>query len=229
MPQAARRITQDDIEANFERIQKAHEETERALRESIENTEKLKESIERTNNRLDESIEKSNTRLDESIEKSNTRLDEYIDKASRKIFKSIGGITRTIGKMSESMLIPNLMDKFKRLGFTFEIVSRRRKIYTDEHEVLTEMDTFLENTTQAMAVEVKTTLRRDEVDWHVGRMEKIRRHADLRGDKRLFYGAMAAAVIDDEIKRYALSQGFYLIEPSGEDIRIIEPGVVKSW
>ena len=45
MPQASGRIMQADIEANFVRIQKAHEETERVLRESIEEAnKKLNES-----------------------------------------------------------------------------------------------------------------------------------------------------------------------------------------
>ena len=274
MPQTARpktagRITQDDIEANFIRIQKAHEETERTLRESMEDTRKLKESteafkkstetfkdsteafkkslresmeetdrklkesIEGTDRKLRESMEETDRRLKESlresIEETNRKLNESIDKTSKKIFRSIGGITNTIGKISENMLIPNLVEKFKQLGFTFDVINRRRKIVDGEHGIRTEIDAFLENRSQAMAVEVKTTLRRDEVDWHVERMEKIRRHADLHNDRRRFYGAIAASVIDDDTKLYALNQGFYIIEPSGEDVRIVAPGAVKSW
>ena len=80
-----------------------------------------------------------------------------------------------------------------------------------------------------MAVEVKTKLRRDEVDYHVERMEKIRRHADLHNDKRQFLGAMAATVVDEDTKRYALKQGFYVIEPSGEDVKIAGPVSAKVW
>ena len=258
MPQTTRRITQDDIEANFVRIQKAHEETERSIKELSEDTKELREStkelresivetnnrlnksieeasrklndsIEETSRKLNESLEETNKRLNESLEEASKRLDESIRRTSRKIYKSIGGIDRTIGKMSERTLVPNLLVKFKQLGFTFEIISRRRKIAGKEYDIYTEIDAFLENTTQAMAVEVKTTLRQDEVDWHVKRMDKIRRHADSHGDRRQFFGAMAATVVDDDARIYALRHGFYVIEPSGEDVTIVEPGAVRVW
>jgi hypothetical protein len=61
-------------------------------------------------------------------------------------------------------------------------------------------------------------------------MEKLRRHADLHGDTRKFFGAMAAAVIDKDTRTYALRQGFYLIEPSGESVKIVPPAsAAKSW
>jgi hypothetical protein len=40
---------------------------------------------------------------------------------------------------------------------------------------------------------------------------------------------MAANVVDDDTRRYALSQGFYLIEPLGDDVVIQAPGEVKVW
>ena len=60
-------------------------------------------------------------------------------------------------------------------------------------------------------------------------MQKIRRIADLNNDEREFYGAMATAAVDDKIMQYALDQGFYVIEPSGEDVRIVKPKVAKVW
>ena len=225
MPQAARRITQADIEANFERIQRAHEETERALREFAEENRSFKASTEA----LKESIIETRKTLNESIEKASKASNESLEEARKTLFKAIGGIGDTIGKMSESMLVPSLVEKFRQLGFTFDSASRNKKIYIGKHEVYTEIDAFLENSTQAMAVEVKTTLRLIEVEWHVERMEKIRHYADSRDDKRQFYGAMAANVISDEIRRYAFKQGFYLIEPSGEDIMIATPVTVKIW
>jgi hypothetical protein len=51
----------------------------------------------------------------------------------------------------------------------------------------------------------------------------MRVYADLRGDKRVFLGALAGVVVTDEARKYALDHGFYLIEPSGENISIIAP------
>jgi hypothetical protein len=81
-----------------------------------------------------------------------------------------------------------------------------------------------------MVVEVKTTLRRDDIDDHLERMERVRTYADAHGDKREFLGAMAGAITDKAVKEYALSKGFFVIEPSGEDVKITKPvSGIKIW
>jgi hypothetical protein len=54
-------------------------------------------------------------------------------------------------------------------------------------------------------------------------MEKLRKHAGLYGDKREFFGAMAATVTHDKERNYALENGFYVIESSREDVKVIKP------
>ncbi|GHV72510.1 hypothetical protein AGMMS49928_29590 [Spirochaetia bacterium] len=78
-------------------------------------------------------------------------------------------------------------------------------------------------------VEVKTTLRRGDIDDHLERMRKVRKYADDHGDKREFLGAIAATITDKDTKEYALSKGFYVIEPSGEDVKITKPVSEKVW
>ena len=52
----------------------------------------------------------------------------------------------------------------------------------------------------------------------------------IRGDKRHFIGAVAGIVVKDDEREYALSQGFFLIEPNGEDFTITRPnGQPKEW
>ena len=151
------------------------------------------------------------------------------EKAHKDTEKALGRLGIKLGDISEATLLPDLPEKFKQFGFTFQVINRNRKITDDEHGIHAEIDGFLENGSQAMAVEVKTTLRHDEVDYHVERMEKIRKFADLHDDKRQFFGAIAATVICEDVRRYALKQGFYLIEPSGEDVKIEKPASQKVW
>jgi hypothetical protein len=89
---------------------------------------------------------------------------------------------------------------------------------------------MLENGTQAVAVEVKVTLRQGDIDDHLLRMEKIRKYADEHGDKRQFMGAMAATITDETTRNYALKQGLFVIEPSGEDVKVTKPeNEVRIW
>jgi hypothetical protein len=61
-------------------------------------------------------------------------------------------------------------------------------------------------------------------------MEKLRKHGDLNNDRRRYLGAMAGVVFSQSEKLYALQQGFYVIEPSGETFSITEPrGRPREW
>jgi len=133
--------------------------------------------------------------------------------------KAIGDLSNTLGSMVEHILTPNLPQKFKKLGYSFNRIAT----YKFAEGVYAQIDGMLENGTQAVAVEVKTTLRQGDIDDHLVRMEKIRKYADEHGDKRQFMGAMAATITDEPTKNYALKKGLFVIEPSGEDVKVTKP------
>jgi hypothetical protein len=177
---------------------------------------------------LEQAHKRSEAAMEET-RKAQTRTEAAMEETQKTLNKAIGGLSKTVGNITENMLIPSLVEKFRKLGFTFQIMSPHRKIYNDDNSIHVEIDAFLENSKQAMAVEVKTTCKHDDVDYHIERMEKIRRHADSHNDNRQFAGAIAATVMDEDTRRYALENGFYLIEPSGEDFKIVKPECEKLW
>jgi hypothetical protein len=143
-------------------------------------------------------------------------------RAIKETQRNIGGLNNTMGSVVEHIMRPDLPRKFKPFGFTFDRVTTV-KWADGKGNIYTEIDGLLENGEQAMVVEVKTTLRREDIDDHLGRMERVRAYADAHGDKRKFLGAMAAMVTDMQTKEYALSKGFFVIEPSGEDVKVTKP------
>jgi oligoendopeptidase F len=120
------------------------------------------------------------------------------------------------------MVRPNLVAKFHKLGFTFTRANRT-EITDREHNIFTEVDALLENGDTVMAVEIKNKPKVEDIQDHLERMEKLRRHADVRNDKRRYLGAMAGVVFSESEKIYALKQGLYVIEPSGDTFTITEP------
>ncbi len=128
--------------------------------------------------------------------------------------------------MVEHILTPGLPKKFKKLGYSFNRIAS----YKYAEGVYAQIDGMLENGTQAVAVEVKVTLRQGDIDDHLLRMEKIRKYADEHGDKRQFMGAIAATITDESTRNYALKHGLFIIEPSGEDVKVTKPkNEVKVW
>jgi len=128
--------------------------------------------------------------------------------------------------MVEHILTPGLPQKFKKFGYSFTRIAS----YSYAEGVWAQIDGMLENGTQAMAVEVKMTLRQSDIDDHILRMEKIRKFADEHGDTRKFIGAIAAIITDEPTKKYALKKGLFVIEPSGEDVKVTKPeGEPRVW
>ncbi|MDR0685821.1 MAG: hypothetical protein LBF83_11950 [Spirochaetaceae bacterium] len=211
---ARKKVTQADILANFDKIQKtldelaaAHEETEKTLNKVIG-------EISETRAAHKEAIR--------DIQAAHEETEKTLNKA-------IGGLSNTLGSLVEHVMTPDLPRKFKEFGFTFTGI-QTVKWANGEGNIYTEIDGLLENGKQAVAVEVKTTLRRRDIDEHLERMEKVRKYAGEHGDNREFFGAMAAPIIGWDVKDYALSKGFFVIEPLGEDVKVTKPpSAPRSW
>jgi hypothetical protein len=137
--------------------------------------------------------------------------------------KRVGELTGRFGDIVEHMIVPNLVARFQDLKFTFTKVSRDVKITDAQKRVIAEIDAFLENGDFTMTVEIKSKPRIDYINDHIERMKKLRAYADSHNDKRKYLGAVAGVVFDDSVKTYALKNGFYVLEPSGETFTITSP------
>ncbi|MDR2618432.1 MAG: hypothetical protein LBC62_06140 [Treponema sp.] len=157
-----------------------------------------------------------------ALVRENTQGFKELRESQKEIARRMGELTNRFGDMVEYMVIPNLVAKFEDLGFTFTRANRT-EIKDREHDIFTEVDALLENGDKVMAVEIKTKPTIDDINSHVERMEKLRKYADLHNDKRIYLGAVAGVVFSESEKTYALKNGFYVIEPSGETFNIIEP------
>jgi hypothetical protein len=164
--------------------------------------------------------------LTKAHNKTEKTLNKAIEETEKTLNKAIGGLSNTLGSIVEHIMTPDLPQKFKKLGYSFSRIAT----YKFAEGVYAQIDGMLENGEQAVAVEVKTTLRQADIDEHLLRMEKIRKHADEHNDKRQFMGAMAATITDESTREYALKQGLFVIEPSGENVKVTKPeGNVRVW
>ena len=91
-----------------------------------------------------------------------------------------------------------------------------------------EIDITLENGDKVMIVEVKNKLTNGDITEHIDRMDKARFRADLHGDKRTYLGAVAGIVMSESEKLFALKNGFYVVEPSGETFTVTAPEGIDS-
>jgi predicted nuclease of restriction endonuclease-like RecB superfamily len=164
------------------------------------------------------------------VSESQKESDRAMKESKEDFNRRLGALTNLFGDFTEAMMAPKLCEKFREFGLDFHKASRDIKIKDKVKNFSLEVDFLLENGDKAVLVEVKTKLTVERVNKHIERLEKMRAYANLRGDKRAFLGAVAGVVVTDEAKNYALDHGFYLIEPSGEDLTITPPnGKPKEW
>jgi chromosome segregation ATPase len=205
----------------FEKVWAAIQSTNEQLRATDSFIRSLSEQMKETDTRMKETdawIKETGAQIRETDAQIKA-TGEQMKETDRRI----GQLTKRFGETIEYMVVPNLVTKFRELGFHFEKAHRDTKIENREGRVIAEIDVFLENGDRAMVVETKVKPSVRDIDEHVERMKKLRNYADSHNDKRIYLGAIAGAVFGDSEKTYALKTGFYVIEPSGETFTITEP------
>jgi len=198
------------IRASLQDLAVQQKETDRLIKE---NAERQKE----TDRQLKENAERQKE-TDRQLKENADRLD-----------RQLGKLGNRFGEMVEYMVMPNLVKKFRELGFGFTIASPHATIEDEENNIFVEIDIKLENGDKLMIVEVKSKPTTEDVTEHVERMWKIRTHADLHGhEKQIFMGAVAGMIMNSNVRDFALKNGFYAIEPSGDTFAITVPAGIYS-
>jgi len=161
--------------------------------------------------------------VERQMKESAERLDRELKKSAKRLDRQLGKLGNRFGEMVEYMVMPNLLTKFRDLGFVFTEAYPHAVIKDVENGIFTEVDITLKNGDKVMIVEVKSKPTTEDISEHVERMRKVRAHADVHGDRRKFLGAVAGMVFNDNEKEFAMKNGFYVIEPSGETFIITAP------
>jgi hypothetical protein len=163
-------------------------------------------------------------------EELNKKMEEAAEERKR-TDRIVGELSNRFGELAEHLVGPSIKEKFNALGFTFDAMSRDLEITSKDGKSYAEIDIFLENGDVAIAVEIKSKLLQKDVDAHIKRMEILKAYSAHRQDKRKFRGALAGAIVTKEVKEYALKTGFYVIEQTGDTVKIAAPSDsnLREW
>ena len=160
---------------------------------------------------------------DRKLEKLFRETDERINKTSKQIEetnKRYGGFTNEFGKMIEDLCRPAALKIFKAEGIDIDHVyegSRRERVGEEEMEV----DALLCNRTEAVAVEVKTTCFKKDVDYFLKKMKNFKKiFHEFEGKK--VYVAIAAMRFANGSDKYAQRKGLYVLSPLSDGMFSLE-------
>jgi hypothetical protein len=159
------------------------------------------------------------TETDKQMKETDRKMRET-DRLVKELSNNIGGLNNAFGKWVEGLVSAKLWEKFNAIGYDFNQGGPRE--YWEERRVVAQVDVLLENGEYAMAVEIKSELKRGDVDGHIKRLEKVRERLDKRGDRRKLLGAVAGMAVSKEAREYAQGQGLYVLEQSGDPAELAE-------
>jgi hypothetical protein len=188
----------------FEKVWAMFQETDRKMQETDRKMRESREIAEREMRELRESMRET-------------------DRVVKETSRTVGDLGNKFGELAEHLVLPNIEEKFNALGYNFARTGPNIRFRDKGGKILTEVDALLENGNFVMAVEVKAQPTEEHFKEHVQRMEILRRYADAHGDGRKHIGAIAGAIMNEQVKRYAIKSGFYVIEQSGDTVRIDAP------
>jgi Skp family chaperone for outer membrane proteins len=184
----------------FEKVWAMFQETDRKMQETDRKIQETSEQMKETDRKMQET-----------------------DRQMKETDRKIGQLGNRFGELVEHLVAPNIAEKFNELGFSYEQISKNLVIKDSKRNCIGELDLLLENGEILMAVSVKAKPLERHVDEHVTLIELLRSRADARNDKRKFQGAIAGAIMNDSVRNYILKAGLYVIEQTGDTVKITIP------
>ena len=146
---------------------------------------------------------------------------KQIERTSRKVEQlneTVNALTGKWGKFVEGLVAPGAVRIFKERGIDVERTSTRNKIQKDGEEM--EIDIILENEEYVVAIEVKSTLKVEDVNEHIEDLRRLREFFPRFKEQKLI-GAVAGIVIEEEADKYAYRRGLFVITQTGEMVKIL--------
>ncbi|MBO2526000.1 MAG: hypothetical protein CW341_09935 [Bacteroidetes bacterium] len=142
--------------------------------------------------------------------------DRRMKETDRRMKKLQGLFTTQWGKLIEALTRPAALKLFKDIGIN--ITHEYKEAHYGEYATgAMEVDVILCNTTEAVAVEVKTTCKVSDVQYFMKKMEHFKDTFHPFAQYKV-YPAIAALKYDEQSDLYALKHGLFVLHVVGEGL-----------
>jgi hypothetical protein len=172
------------------------------------------------------------------LQKETDRQLKETDRRLKETNRQMGDLHNRFGELAEHLVAPGILRRFNELDYHFKFgVSSKHgpfgalTLFDEQNRVIAEIDVLLVGKECLMAVEVKTRPVMKDIAHHIKRLKLFRGHKDWINDKRKIRGAIAGAVFPQEVKKAVIEAGFFVIEQSGDTMKICVPEdfVPRDW
>ena len=184
-------------------------------------TQRNAEAIQKLGERLDAMAVREEQRQAEAAKRDQERkaeLNEALRDSRRRINKLDELFTSQWGKLVEALVDGKVVELLNGRGIEVEQTSQRCEgVYEGKTQ---EIDILAINGTEIVAVEVKTTLRPEDIGIFENKLKVLKLWMRQYADKKI-YGAVAYIRADAGSAKLAAKRGLFVIRTVGESARII--------
>jgi hypothetical protein len=195
-------ITLDDIFALFRESEQERKEYQRTSQQTFE-------QYRQTAEREMAELRKQSDRTDQQI----ANLAVQVAQTN----KQVGGLTSRWGEFVENLIKPAAARLFQEKGIDVHLTALR--VTGQDQQGSIEIDILVENTTEVVAIEVKSHLEVRDVKRFLQTLERFKKAFPKHKNDKL-YGAVAGIKIDERVNEYAIQEGLFLIQPTGDSVII---------
>lgn len=162
---------------------------------------------------------------DRRMQETDRRMQEtnrQMKETDRKYRELATRFTSQSGHIVEGLMEPSALRIFQNAGFDIDKCWKEMKGKNKSLGIKMEVDLFLHDTTESIAVEVKINCTKDDIDHFIEQMGKFKLiFPELAHIK--VYLAIAAINFDRDADKYASEKGLFVIRVSEDDIFTLDP------
>ena len=165
-----------------------------------------------------EKIRKRQKQTDRQMKQTDRQMKQTDRRIDKRMKKLEGLFTGQWGKLMESLVEGDLVPLLQARGISVQSThTRMRGRRNGEHY---EFDILAGNGEEMVVVEVKTTLKVDDVKQFLEKLNKFTEYEPVYQGKQV-YGAVAYLRTEQDSELYAERQGLYVIRATGNSASII--------
>lgn len=230
------RLREESIREERELREESIREERKRRKESIREERNFREkSIREERNLREESFREERKLREEMVREDRERwaaLDRQFqetDRTVQAVSTQIGRLGGRWGEFVEGLVAPACNTLFAQRGIPVHKTSRniKAKLPGGRHM---EIDVLVVNTDAVVLVEVKSTLTVEDVREFITRLAEFKTFFPEYADKRII-GAVAGIVIEENVDRFAMKKGLFVMVQSGELVQIAndETFIPHTW
>ncbi|HIJ83652.1 MAG TPA: DUF3782 domain-containing protein [Magnetococcales bacterium] len=207
-------VTFDDVWKMFQETDRKFQEVSAQMRETDRKFQDTDRKFQDTDRKFQDT--------DRKFQETDSKIKE--------VSQQVGNLGSRWGEFVEGIVAPACETLFAERGIPVHRVSPRVKAKSLDGNRRMEIDLLVDNTDSVVLVEVKSRLTAEDVRDHLKRVREFKEFYEGEGGARVM-GAVAGILIDNDVDKFAMNEGLFVIVQSGDSVKLANDGkfVPRTW